>query len=170
MILFLDIDGVLATARSYVAYPAFQWDPVSVGAFVDLYKKLSADGVVISSDWRYFHDDAWFKSAFAHYGAPEIMILGSTEQDAPPDPDSESLIVLSTDCTSRGHKILKWMWDHDYFGEYVVLDDTMPIIRDAIPPENIIWTLDGFSKFGLTQLHVDLFLEQHLKRKNEQAR
>lgn len=156
MIIFLDIDGVLATNKSYVDHPFYQWDPDAVAAFYRLYAKIGSTGVVISSDWRYLRSMDWFESAFTHYKAKDVVLLGCTEMDEAPD--DENPLIIGDLGLNRGQKILKWMDDHDYSGDYVVIDDTLPIIKDHIPEDHIIWVKDGFDTKALTDAHVDAFL------------
>lgn len=150
MIIFLDIDGVLATGKSYAEHPFYQWDPPAVNAFYRLYGSLQANGVVISSDWRYMRKPSWFESAFSHYGAKDVVLLGYTEMDELVDVQDLGLV--------RGAKILKWMKDHKYTGDYVVLEDNLPIVQKHIPKSNLLWVDHGFFANGLTDLLVDSFL------------
>jgi hypothetical protein len=115
-IIFLDIDGVLASylqmKRIDPEGPAFI--DYAVEAFNKLVDKTNSD-VCISSSWR----------------------IGRTIEDL-----QETLNVRNVKCTvvgktdrfgDRGEEILKWLKENPQYTEYIIIDDEMSDIEKHIP-------------------------------------
>lgn len=119
-IIFLDIDGVLNSHRSWIAYnrlppdrskDKYELDPVAVA----MVKRVIVDTgakVVISSSWRLSHDLAAFRNIFAEYGWEDNYIIDLTPRD-----------VMNA---HRGTEIEMWMMQNVSSFEsfkYAIIDD-----------------------------------------------
>lgn len=134
MIIFLDIDGVIATRVSYARHKDHLYRP-SIRVLNDLIRELNAE-VVLSSTWRY-RPITELKDMLTGAGL-EANILGIT-------PIGHS---------DRGSQILSWIESNNYDGEYVVIDDDIFDIKGYIDNKHILYVQNGFAKKGLTQKHI----------------
>jgi hypothetical protein len=109
-VLFLDIDGVLNSRRSSVAFDGFphSFSPKDMARFdhvaVALIRRLCAEtdsAVVLSSDWRYTN------SAHETANALGLPVIDVTPRLTSP----------------RGFEIQKWLDDHPEVTTYAVVDD-----------------------------------------------
>ena len=156
MIIFLDFDGVVVTAESYLKKTRDYIDKDCMEVLRKLYKSTNSIGVVISSDWRNWHSYDFFRDLFDWY-APEIQVLGRTERDALTHQESDSKLI--TVPKLRGQLILEWIKDKGYEGPYLVIDDCESWILD-IPQENKILVKDGISEGGLQEKHIKHILDK----------
>lgn len=135
MIIFLDIDGVIATRKSYKEEKD-RIDRNCVKILNLLTDKLNAD-IVISSTWRHNTETP---SILKHAGV-KADIVGTTPR-----------VHLSRD---RGIEILTWMSEHKYVGDYLIIDDDSFDIVPHIPSVNFLYIKNGFSESGLTMEHIN---------------
>lgn len=156
MIIFLDFDGVVVTAESYLKKTRDYIDKDCIEVLWKLYKATNSIGVVISSDWRNYHSYEFFRDLFDHY-APEIQVLGRTERDPLARTEyGEKCIVIPK---ARGQLVLEWMENMGYKGPYLVIDDCESWILD-VPKENRIIVKDGISNGGLKESHIKHILDK----------
>ncbi len=117
-VLFLDIDGVLNSRRSQLAFGAYphdfsnmqQFDLVAVGLIRRLCR-VTGCSCVLSSDWRYY--------TTAHIAANslDLPIIGAT-----PQLDG-----------SRGLEINAWLSDHPEVERYAIIDDISQFMATQRP-------------------------------------
>ena len=151
MIIFLDIDGVIATDKSYSEYED-RLDRKCIKVLNYLTTKIKAQ-IVISSTWR-FEGLIHLKDLLKNAGV-EADVLSVTP-DANEKTQSGLLIA-----EGRGSEILKWIEENNYVGEYVVLDDEVSDIVKFIDSSRIIHCKNGFRKNGLTLYLVEDWLNDH---------
>ena len=157
MIVFLDIDGVIATAKSYEEYPDRNdlLDRRCIQALNYLTNTLEA-AIVISSTWRV--EGLGVLKDKLKYAGVKAEVIGLT----PRIEENQGKIILSK---GRGREILKWIEQNEYKGDYVVIDDEISDIKNVIPESKIIHTgRMAFSGKALMIKHVDDFLNN--RRKN----
>lgn len=137
-LIFLDIDGVLNSFRTAVAFdgcgdvpPNYQagmrlmraelkLDPVAIGLIRALCTKADA-GIVISSTWRINRKVSDFTSLFAAYGWLSAPVVGLTPRGG----------------WIRGYEIRLWLADNNAAGApYVIFDDD----GDFYPDQPLIKT------------------------------
>ena len=121
-VIFLDIDGVLNSSRTAVAFGKDwlrKFDPVSVQMLHRVVSNADAK-IVISSTWRLF--DGWRE-----------VIIGSLIEAGWPTDNTGSIIysrtttdtdewILNTE-KSRGEEIAEWLDEHPEFIDYIIIDD-----------------------------------------------
>lgn len=142
-VIFLDIDGVLATdskqslytpkdsdkwIKKYDCYP---FDPACVEVFNEILNNVEAD-IVISSDWQKFY-------TLEQLG--DIFELNGIKQK-PVDITRQVKVKLSsTNMWDRIVAIKKYVDEHPTIQKYVVIDD-MPMLND-FDPKVFAWCRDG---------------------------
>jgi hypothetical protein len=115
-ILFLDIDGVVCTPRSFHAYGLRKWDPTAC----EMIKKIclaNSYKIVCSSSWRFDGKvtQAWFK----HYGLKELLHPG--------------WCTTLKELSCRGEEIQDWLNKHkDSVAEFVILDDDSDMLPEQL--------------------------------------
>jgi hypothetical protein len=117
---FLDIDGVLNSTRTNVAFGGYpmdftpeameQFDHVAIGLIRGIVRAADAS-VVLSSSWRLTHD--WNDVATAL----DLPIMGRTP----------SL------CGPRGAEIAAWLADHPEVEQYAIVDDSADMLDSQRP-------------------------------------
>lgn len=117
-IVFLDIDGVLCTARAHAAYAMkggqwLYWDPLGCTLLRRLCKETCAE-IVISSTWRNHKDDLFTRLR-------EHNLVEYLHEDW----------KTGASMSSRGEEIDVWIKNHFDIGSYVILDDD----RDMLPEQ-----------------------------------
>ena len=145
MIIFLDIDGIIATSKSY-EYSIDLFDMHAIKALNKLTDALNCE-IVISSAWRILYDIKELKEILSNAGV-KAKVVGITRN-----------IALFKD--NRGKEIKEWLENHIAVKEYMVIDDEISDIQNVIPVKNIIHIKDGFSEQGLTEEFVDKFIEEY---------
>lgn len=145
-VIFLDIDGVLNSQRSCMAFGGFPWpgkhkerswekfDSVAIGLLRRITTKTGAV-CVLSSTWRLGADDAFLSDLSAHLG---VQIVGMTR--------STYLNEV------RGNQIQDWLNENPEVERWCILDDD----SDMLPEQ-----MDNFVKVnyqdGLSyQNHLDV--------------
>jgi hypothetical protein len=122
-VLFLDIDGVLNSQRSCIAFGGFphevdgyhrdMFDEVALRLIRGIVKKADAS-VVLSSSWRILHD-------YRDIGrALELPIIDATPRMWSPG-------------KVRGHEIAQWLADHPEVETYVIVDDNSDMLEEQKP-------------------------------------
>lgn len=124
-IIFLDFDGVLNSAASFMVTSKArkgleQWqkdelppvnehlDPILAHNFQFILDRCPDAKVVISSTWRNLFDLEWLKSHLSSYGIDSSRVIDKT-------PSSFN--------RSRGSEINDWLEDHPEVTHYTVIDD-----------------------------------------------
>lgn len=114
-IIFLDVDGVLNSLRSCLAFGGYKvehLDPVAVGLLNTFVRDLKAGGVdaevVISSTWRMKHTDPeWWNDTFLRFGGPLLRCVGITDTAGP----------------TRGDEVNRWLSANGSATPHVIFDD-----------------------------------------------
>ena len=129
-ILFLDIDGVLNSVRSSVAfdgYPNFKNIDKMDKIAVNLIKKVcikTGSVICLSSTWRHYVD----------------LLLFSKEIDLP--------IISKTSrklTATRGEEIAMWLRDNKDIEKYAIVDDDSELLIEQIPYFVKVDFYDGLS-------------------------
>ena len=130
-IIFLDIDGVLNSVSSMVAYHHLlgpsktiysetdRLDPVAIGLLKYLVDAADAK-IVVSSTWRLNYSATELIAVFAKHGWEHMPIIGSTGRGGIG--------------TVRGDEIKDWL--DDVGGEvtnYVIIDDDSDMLPEQLP-------------------------------------
>ena len=164
-IIFLDIDGVLncrsSLTREHAKYKNSFILAVEnckvLSDFLELEENKDIK-IVISSTWRYSNTPGKSNSndvryALAKYGYSNIAnrIIGCTDTSFKYGPDLWS---------TRSDEILKWMWDNEFIGQFVILDDELchlENLKEFVVKTNYHSTsiCDG----GLRECHIELIEE-----------
>jgi hypothetical protein len=116
-VLFLDIDGVLNSARTAVAFGGYPFTLKSLAMFdlvaIGLIQRLCSNGVqvVLSSAWRLDHEPA---SVGAAFGLPIVDRTPSL-----PGP--------------RGREIADWLGRHPDVECYAIVDDDADMLDEQLP-------------------------------------
>jgi hypothetical protein len=147
IVLFLDIDGVLATLawmRSIGALwdcdPIEQVDPVPCARLERVLRRTGAL-IVVSSSWRCDANTPplVIESILRSRGAPSAVVIGST-----PDPWTGSL---------RGHEIQRWLDAHPEVTRFAIVDDEGGMLH--LTPRLVKTTLEH----GLLDEHVERLVD-----------
>lgn len=115
-VLFLDIDGVLNSKRTSVAFDGYphsfstsdmrRFDMVAV-ALIRRLCAVTGASVVLSSDWRYDH------TAHAVANALDLPVMGATPKLPGP----------------RGLEINAWLAEHPEVEQYAIVDDIAAMLE-----------------------------------------
>ena len=148
MIIFLDIDGVLATSKSIKTkrHYGYAFDQKCVEVLNNYIEKTKAD-VVISSTWR-VHGLEGLKGIFKNEGV-KCNIIGLTPKFKP-----IKMYAISCNGSRRGEEIKEWINRNAYTGDYIVIDDEINDIKGLIPDDKIIWIKNGWHERGLLDRHL----------------
>ena len=144
--LFLDMDGVLCTARSALAFGRGQWkhlDPVACRLLGRLFKKEPNLRVVLSSTWR---------THFDRHAMDHILCNGGI--DSIPWHDdwrTKDLNVRLSGYVPRGKEIAEWLERNGKPEKYLILDDDNDMLEEQKPFFVRTHELDGIS----TQNYID---------------
>jgi hypothetical protein len=134
-VLFLDIDGVLNSQRSCIAFGGFphdvvgyereRFDEVALRLIRGIVKQAGAK-VVLSSSWR-------ITNAFDYIGKHlDLPIIDATPVKWAPG-------------QVRGHEIADWLKRHPEVKQYVIVDDDPDMLGEQLP--NFVHT-NNFDGFG----------------------
>jgi len=132
VVIFLDVDGVLNSHRSAIAYGGFRdkdLDPVAIKLLDRLARKLIEAGfrpeVVISSTWRLMRPQLrWWEDLFDHHGCVALRVVGITPEFGDNEPQR------------RGREVAAWMEQFGGGAPYVCLDDD----SDFLPGQPLVLT------------------------------
>lgn len=120
-VLFLDIDGVLNSMRTCIAFGGYprladhelsKFDTTAVGLIRKLCERAEAS-VVISSSWR-------IGSSVNSFGYLELPIIDMTP-------------VRSFADFRRGLEIKEWLTDHPEITGYAIVDDDSDMLEEQLP-------------------------------------
>lgn len=153
VIIFLDIDGVLATAEYW--HKNKQLDPACVYLLNSFCNKYNAS-VVVSSAWRTGHTLDSIKSKLEKHGIL-VNLIGMT----PKYREGRSEVVVG----GRGNEILDWIKANKYKGDYFVIDDDIRDFQGIILKEKIIHVNSALTHGALNHEHIKL-MERLLEQKN----
>ena len=155
-IIFLDIDGVLNSVDSMVAFHTLgihdeelTLDTVSIGLLKHLCEIADAK-IVISSTWRIGRISPEFVAIFNYYGWADAPIIGMTGRGG------------YGSC--RGDEIQEWI-DHEDVENYVILDDDSDMLDSQLG--NFVH-VSGVNGFRLKHLCHALHIFGH-ERKDLEA-
>lgn len=126
-IIFLDIDGVLCTPRSHLAYSVNKnsewkkWDPTSAALIARVCQETGAK-LVISSTWRLPHHRSELFESLVEYGLTKY-VFGDLSDDKSG--------WLTPDCIleSRGYEIRQWV-ERFKPSTYLIVDDNLDFDSD----------------------------------------
>lgn len=129
-LIFLDIDGVLNSLDSAIAFHSCNesaLDPISIGLLKRLCEEVDAK-IVISSTWRRGRTTKDFVKIFANYGWQEAPVIGRT-----PIMDSK-----------RGLEIHEWSLFNPEVTNYVILDDDGSMLDSQLQNFVHVSNVNGF--------------------------
>jgi hypothetical protein len=141
MILFLDIDGVLVTRETVRERNKFYAPAV---AALNRFCAVPDARIVVTSAWRVGRTVEELNRLFGHNNVA-IRVIDKTDD--------------SSFNKDRGQEILDWIEKERYNGPYIVIDDEIFDIVPHIPNHKIIHVKHGLSEEGLTDKHVQDYLE-----------
>jgi hypothetical protein len=132
MILFLDIDGVIATYTSWAECA----DRLHRPAVRNLNRLLRGRDfqIVISSTWRLQHDIHELREMLACLEGEIISVTPSH--------------------LSRGEEILTWLHEHQCNDEYLVIDDYIDDIVGHVPNDRLMHVEHGLDEEGFTESNL----------------
>lgn len=152
MIIFLDIDGVLATAEYW--HRNKRLDPACVCLLNSFCNKYNAS-VVVSSAWRNGHTIESLKNKLEKHGVL-VNLIGMT----PKYREGRSEVVIG----GRGNEILDWLITNEYTGDYFVIDDDIRDFQGIILKEKIIHVNSALTHRAFNHEHIKL-MERLLEQK-----
>lgn len=125
-IIFLDIDGVLQSPRYCLAIGETGFLQAFEPAALSMLRALvvqSKAKIVISSSWRHGSSKREFNQLFRVLGFKEIAnaIHENWRTDDLPHP------------AKRGDEISKWLDEHSYVTNYLILDDDNDMLEEQLP-------------------------------------
>lgn len=131
VLIFLDVDGVLNSMRSIVAYRNCRTehlDQIAIRLLDRLCEALAEAGlepeVVISSTWRMlFKRKSWWNELFAGHDCTAVRVVGATGE------------LWDNEPNRRGREVAQWLAKHAPDARWVALDDD----RDFLPDQPLIW-------------------------------
>ena len=152
-VIFLDIDGVLATVKQYLMktnaktylkdYDVYPFDPKCVKVFNEILEKTDAD-IILSSDWRIFYTDEELEDIFMINGVRKSL-SGVTKDLYEKSLSREEI---------RACEIKQFLNDNDV-ENYIILDDMkmdIDLIVVDIPADRFVWCdndFEGIKKSGI---------------------
>ena len=135
-VIFLDIDGVLNSHRTAVAYRQILYrklDPVAVAMLYRICKFADAK-IVVSSTWR--KDGDWLtlvwgclREAGFPWDGDYCPIIDRTTVAHRGITDNDEYPGINT---SRGDDIKLWLDDHPEYDDYIILDDDSDMRPDQL--------------------------------------
>lgn len=137
-ILFLDIDGVIATAKSYMT----EVDKLDRGCMSLLNQVLDRYpfNIVVHSTWKHLRTLEQLQDVLKELHAP--------------------VIETTVNLRHRGHEIALWLRENRRDDRYLVLDDTVVEIEPLIPSANLVHVKPSLESEGLTQAYIDEALQK----------
>lgn len=130
--IFLDVDGVLNSLRTCVAYGSYRaerLDGTAIRLVDHLCASLARAGwrprIVLSSTWRLKHPDmTWWEDLFGSHGCGATEFCGATDDFRDIEPNR------------RGREVAAWMAKNAPGEAYVCLDDD----SDFLPGQPLVLT------------------------------
>lgn len=166
-VIFLDIDGVLNSIDSIIAFAAKKHhvgflhnadrlDPVSVGLLQRACIESGAS-IVISSTWRKLYNEDEFVNIFKEYGWEDFPIIGVTDN--------------ANSCgQTRGNEIQRWLDANDN-PEYVIVDDDSDMLHIQHERFVHVSNVSGFrTKHYCRVLRLFDCVDVHLEQLESQVR
>jgi len=150
-VIFLDMDGVISTARAHKARAGDIWpdrwiDAEAVANLNDLCARSGAI-VVVSSTWRLNHDGGEFLTILNRNGFTGTIHDDWRTKSLITAVPGSSLVAA----TMRGEEVLEWLSRHPEVTRHVILDDD----SDFLPDQPLIKTP---FETGLSVGHVEVAL------------
>lgn len=144
-VIFLDIDGVLNSVDSMIAFHGWlskgtieqmedRLDSVSIGLLRKLCNIVNAK-IVISSTWRMGRTEQDFIEIFARHGWKDFPVIGKT-------PIGSQLFEVGS--LTRGHEIRYWLSEHPEVTEYIIIDDDGDMLEDQMRYFVHVSNINGF--------------------------
>jgi hypothetical protein len=144
-VMFLDIDGVLNSVDTAVAFHSLKTeidyrineqrlDPVSIGLLKALCDKTDAK-IVISSTWRMGRTLQDFINIFASYGWKDFPVIDKT-------PIGYHLFEIGS--RTRGHEIQHWLSEHPEVTKYLIIDDDSDMLDEQMQSFVHVSNINGF--------------------------
>lgn len=144
-IIFLDIDGVLNSVDSAIAF--YEWmpkgtreqsedklDKVSIGLLRKLCMVTDAK-IVISSTWRMGRVKEDFEEIFKRYGWVDFPYYGQT---------IIGYILFDIGSRTRGHEIQHWLKEHPEIINYAIIDDDSDMLPNQLKNFVHVSNINGF--------------------------
>lgn len=162
-VIFLDIDGVLNSIDSAIAffakkknksmmYNEDRLDPVSIGLIQRVCEETGAK-IVVSSTWRMGRTQKDFIELFAAYGWEDFPYLDKTDTAGP----------------VRGSEIQRWLVNNGS-PEYIILDDDSDMLQEQHDRFIHVSNVNGFrSKHYCKALRLFGHVDEHLERLESQV-
>lgn len=156
-IIFLDIDGVLNSVDSMIAFQScneYALDKVSIGLLKSLCEITGAD-IVVSSTWRMGRDKKDFMEIFSLHDWHNFPYVGQTR-------------ILDMARYNRGYEIKEWLSMYsDRNGEYIIIDDDSDMLPEQLDRFIHVSSVNGFRSKHYCQAlrlfgHPDEKLEQQV--------
>lgn len=127
-IIFLDVDGVLCTRRSHLAYGKEggiwnAWDPLACAALLRAIQGKLRPKIVVSSTWRFYPDDFWGNCE--EYGLTDPVGEREFFHD-----DWRTKDLRHGPDICRGHEIQEWLSRHPEVESYVIIDDDSDLLDE----------------------------------------
>ena len=137
-IIFLDIDGVIATPDTLIAYKKIMWciDPTKALMVKRLCEDTDAK-LVISSSWKTLHTYHTFMDLMTAYGLDEYLFCDRTEAASESDEEwKQRLWKTPNGGKIRGEEIDQWIEEFKSRGyeldEWIILDDDSDFTQDQL--------------------------------------
>lgn len=146
-VVFLDIDGVLATRESYGRYKKVEdrryptFDKLAVVCMNRLLKESGAK-VVVSSAWRKFYTLDQLRKILEKEGVTGAEIVGVTG---------------SQFSSGRGEEIKGYLSENEVDSFVIIDDDSFDIA--PVFPDKLVWIEGGIFSGGINDFHVDKALK-----------
>lgn len=149
VVIFLDIDGVLVTSRTFCANmdSVHQFDPIGCGMIRRLCEEFSAK-IVISSTWRFCSDIKQHHTAGAEDSIKNRLyfnLLNGKLLEFVHD-DWKTIDIHRFNAGKvRGDEIAEWLSRHSEVTNYVIVDDDLDMLGDQL--DHFVHTkgVDGIS-------------------------
>lgn len=123
-VIFLDVDGVICTDRSYLAYDVPNkrrmwnaWDEVACTVIREACK--TGIQIVVSSTWRHPKHEVELMEHLTKHNLIEYLRR----------PNWKTLDLAWEDGSIRGHEIARYLADNPDIEDYKILDDVMQFLE-----------------------------------------
>jgi hypothetical protein len=160
-IIFLDIDGVIATARSHLGHGKYggsmvDFDPMVAGMIIRLCTKYNAK-IVITSTWRLNIKDLMRTGDYRKDRLYNQLYITGLLEYLHHDWKTPELDGVRGEDVIRGHEIQAWLDQHVDVSNYVILDDDSDMLEHQLKFHVHIKGYDGFLFDPHYQQVVSLF-------------
>lgn len=131
-IIFLDIDGVLCTRRSHLAYAGggiwSHWDPTACALLKKVLDKHEAK-LVISSTWRRKQHQQLLTDRLHEHGLYKYLLTGEMKGSHTPFDIVEDSGNPFRQKATRGREIDHFLKFHPHITDYRILDDDSDMLE-----------------------------------------